>query len=359
MAQSIDPRNALKVRRAKIILWVGLLGIILVGLVIAVYFIFLKHAGTNSNDVNIPSDACSQITNKTVCENRHDCNLIDEKCSCNTYSDKAKKCGQPIPLCEACLDSKFTRCEQLDCSSFTNTNQLASCSSITTYEACNARTDCLPVDFCSCTTTAEQQRRCGETVSSGCFCVQGGFKECQKLTCTTNTNTVNTNTSVPIANIYPGKIVYGIGMSLSMIPKLQADCQQRGGTFSECGDPCEPGAEQCITVCAYTCALPTNSNSNTNTVPADEQTCLSRGGKWGTIGLGRTEMCNLPTADGGKTCTDGSQCEAKLCPIGVWDESKINKNATVSGKCPSWRIVVGCLGFLASNGQATPGPCID
>ncbi|MFA6098731.1 MAG: hypothetical protein WCV50_03070 [Patescibacteria group bacterium] len=189
------------------------------------------------------------------------------------------------------------------------------------------------------------------------FLKQAGTNTNTNINSKVNTNkTLNTNSAgVPIDDIFSNKIVYGIGLDSTLIPKLQADCQERGGAFSECGSPCGPEAEYCITVCAYTCEL----GSNTNTVPADEQTCLSRGGKWGPIGMGQTKRCNLPTADGGKTCTDGSQCGAGICKLGAIDDSQLNKNIPLSGTCPAWSINVGCLGQLVEEGKAVTGPCFD
>ncbi|MDP2629560.1 MAG: carboxypeptidase-like regulatory domain-containing protein [Candidatus Harrisonbacteria bacterium] len=49
------------------------------------------------------------------------------------------------------------------------------------------------------------------------------------------------------------KIVYG--SDASQLSRYRADCRQRNGVFNECGSPCAPDAEVCITVCAYTCEI--------------------------------------------------------------------------------------------------------
>ena len=49
--------------------------------------------------------------------------------------------------------------------------------------------------------------------------------------------------------------------------------------------------------------------------PLTEEDCLASGGKWGVVYYGGPEICNLPTSDGGKECTDSSQCES-------WCEAK-------------------------------------
>jgi len=55
----------------------------------------------------------------------------------------------------------------------------------------------------------------------------------------------------PIENIFKDHIVYG--SNFDNIDPLKFDCEIRAGTFNECGSPCEPGADACIDVCAYTC----------------------------------------------------------------------------------------------------------
>ncbi|PIS05097.1 MAG: hypothetical protein COT81_02935 [Candidatus Buchananbacteria bacterium CG10_big_fil_rev_8_21_14_0_10_42_9] len=59
-------------------------------------------------------------------------------------------------------------------------------------------------------------------------------------------------TKVQIENDFGSKIVYTTDASLGA-DLFKADCQARGGEFNECGSPCAPGSEICITVCAYTC----------------------------------------------------------------------------------------------------------
>lgn len=90
-----------------------------------------------------------------------------------------------------------------------------------------------------------------------------------------NTNTIinaNTNTNksqIPIEEVFSDKIVYGTGLSEDLIPSLQQDCQERQGTFSECGSPCASDAELCITVCAYVCIL--NNDDSDYFPPAPTQ----------------------------------------------------------------------------------------
>ena len=50
--------------------------------------------------------------------------------------------------------------------------------------------------------------------------------------------------------------------------------------------------------------------------PTTREACLAAGGQWDDVsGRGHITGCNLPTNDGGKSCTDSSQCEG-LCRNG-------------------------------------------
>ena len=77
--------------------------------------------------------------------------------------------------------------------------------------------------------------------------------------------------------------------------------------------------------------------------------CLKNGGTWGRQGLSVKEQCNLPTADGGKTCTDSSQCEGPCFGKEV---------GATSGQCSSWTINKGCYAPMY-NGVATGILCED
>jgi len=90
------------------------------------------------------------------------------------------------------------------------------------------------------------------------------------------------------------------------------------------------------------------STQTTTTIPNNKQECEAKGGKWGLFGIALIERCNLPTSDGGKTCTDRSQCEG-LCLAE-------NVNSTV-GKCTAWRMTFGCVNILENGTVMTI--CID
>lgn len=83
-------------------------------------------------------------------------------------------------------------------------------------------------------------------------------------------------------------------------------------------------------------------------VPANEEQCKSLGGEWGRFGMADILRCNLPTKDGGKSCTDGSQCEAGIC------SARTGEN---SGTCPDLRLNFGCMDVIESGKIASL--CVD
>ena len=116
-------------------------------------------------------------------------------------------------------------------------------------------------------------------------------------------------------------------------PKSDADCRASGvcQTYRACvyfgeGNPENPNR----------CVKDRRKASADN----DEGTCKKSGGKWlgRQRGRGRITGCNLPTEDGGKACTDSSQCES----------------ACVHNKCYEWSQFRGC-GLMHEGKQI----CVD
>lgn len=61
-----------------------------------------------------------------------------------------------------------------------------------------------------------------------------------------------TSKEVLIEQDFGSKIVYEIRENLKIID-YENDCIKRGGIFNECGNVCEPDAEVCVMMCAFTC----------------------------------------------------------------------------------------------------------
>lgn len=84
----------------------------------------------------------------------------------------------------------------------------------------------------------------------------------------------------------------------------------------------------------------------TPTAPTNKTDCEAAGGKWGGVGIFPAKVCNLPTKDAGKICSDGSECEGDC--IAELSKSQLDQvmysHATfyTKGKCTARRIVVSC-----------------
>lgn len=89
--------------------------------------------------------------------------------------------------------------------------------------------------------------------------------------------------------------------------------------------------------------------------------CESQGGRFGRTGRMPLSNCNLPTTDGGRLCTDSSQCES-MCLAELTDQQKraLESGLTVAGvtgKCAEWSIVVGCNSIVQDDTAVVI--CID
>ncbi len=60
---------------------------------------------------------------------------------------------------------------------------------------------------------------------------------------------------VAIEKRYENKLVYTTDVENANEYIYREDCEQRGGTFNECGDVCPKDADLCAQVCAFTCLL--------------------------------------------------------------------------------------------------------
>lgn len=74
---------------------------------------------------------------------------------------------------------------------------------------------------------------------------------------------------------------------------------------------------------------------------SEQSTCEQKGGRWGRIGnFSPNEECDLPAPDGGKICSDASQCESYNCIAKLTEEEKQTViSGTVirtTGICTTW-----------------------
>lgn len=90
---------------------------------------------------------------------------------------------------------------------------------------------------------------------------------------------------------------------------------------------------------------------------ADRSVCELHGGMVLTDTLLGSESCVRPMRDAGKSCTDGSQCDAGQCH---WDETGRRREPRLGektvGKCPATNSSSGCTIRIIA-GKATGAIC--
>lgn len=99
-----------------------------------------------------------------------------------------------------------------------------------------------------------------------------------------------------------------------------------------------------------------------NDIPTNQKDCEARGGQWGPLGLSPNPVCLLPTTDGGKICTDSSQCEAgcvaNLTPEQYDQVVRRRLPVSTTGICMYWRTSIGCHAYV-ENGVVSQILCVD
>jgi hypothetical protein len=97
------------------------------------------------------------------------------------------------------------------------------------------------------------------------------------------------------------------------------------------------------------------TNSRPVCVDDTEQQCLSRGGRWYREGLMRVLQCVVPTRDGGKNCSDGTQCEHECVYTG---RTLHEASEPITGQCSHERNHFGCR-TLVAKGKIGFTICVD
>jgi hypothetical protein len=101
-------------------------------------------------------------------------------------------------------------------------------------------------------------------------------------------------------------------------------------------------------------ALPPGAQS------ADPKQCQARKGRLVQTIMPGFKVCAIPYADGGKTCTDGSQCEGS-CLVTQADPEWANARRlgqTVAGHCQTEMPFLGCFAPV-ERGRSTQAICVD
>lgn len=75
------------------------------------------------------------------------------------------------------------------------------------------------------------------------------------------------------------------------------------------------------------------------TAPKDKTNCLKKGGTWGAWGLFPNEFCQIPFADGGKSCFSGFMCGSGKCIRGYNFRDALPVGV---GQCTKYPSTFGC-----------------
>jgi len=89
-------------------------------------------------------------------------------------------------------------------------------------------------------------------------------------------------------------------------------------------------------------------------IPQNESECLAKGGHWASIGLpGTPARCDLKATDGGKACTDSSQCQGEcMAPDGA------SEGRRADGICSEYILNFGCTRRI-EGGRVGAEICAD
>ena len=93
--------------------------------------------------------------------------------------------------------------------------------------------------------------------------------------------------------------------------------------------------------------------------PSERANCTARGGRIGVAGLAGGETCALPFHDGGRACTDRTQCTGLcLAPDGASEGGKPGVENPVVGHCQAYNYPYGCHATV-DHGQLMGELCVD
>lgn len=106
---------------------------------------------------------------------------------------------------------------------------------------------------------------------------------------------------------------------------------------------------------------PVRACGERSAIPKSEPECLRAGGRWGRVGIFPTPICVVPTADAGRICGDGGECEgACLAVPSAAERARIAARTPVAltGRCTDRRPVFGCM-YRVEAGVVRGRLCAD
>ncbi len=96
------------------------------------------------------------------------------------------------------------------------------------------------------------------------------------------------------------------------------------------------------------------NNSVQEKLTASPALCRANGGEIRPVCMRGNDFCVVQFADGGKSCTDGSQCASGRC----FGDMQAEFGRDAVGTCAANNDPCGCF-QLIEDGKATPGLCVD
>lgn len=95
-------------------------------------------------------------------------------------------------------------------------------------------------------------------------------------------------------------------------------------------------------------------------VPGDSTdltNCAARGGVIDTVGRLQRQVCRVPYADAGKTCSNKSDCTAH-CILDREEGDSAPASGPVTGKCQQYQMQFGCFSEV-DGGKVKTTICVD
>jgi putative hemolysin len=89
----------------------------------------------------------------------------------------------------------------------------------------------------------------------------------------------------------------------------------------------------------------------------DLANCAARGGVVDTVGRLQRQVCRVPYADAGETCSNKSDCAAR-CILDREEGDTEPANGAVTGKCQQYATQFGCFSEV-DGGKVISTICVD
>jgi hypothetical protein len=98
--------------------------------------------------------------------------------------------------------------------------------------------------------------------------------------------------------------------------------------------------------------------------PLTEAQCRTCAGDWGVHGLAQAPSCNCHTADGGKRCTDGADCQGACVAAPEDPEREVVEpgpppRGFFVGRCSTVMTVYGCNRIIGRGAHARGPASLD